>query len=133
MTAPREPLLPCTHCHSSNVSIAKRDVEPQGDPWYGKKIERIVECNDCGLTLFDKYWHEGFTDDEAAARAWNTRPAAPSQAGEAREVAEKIVANTPMVNGFTMIEPLIDAITTALSAAERRGVERAAARRRRTN
>ena len=65
-------LQPCPRCGDSDVKIVKRDVEPQGDPWYGKKIERIVECA-CGIVLFDRYWHEGFTDDEAAAAAWNTR------------------------------------------------------------
>jgi hypothetical protein len=68
-----ETLLPCPFC-GGRPEITRRDVEPQGDPWYGSKRETFVLC-DCGACLFDKYFHEGFGSNEDAAAAWNGRVA----------------------------------------------------------
>lgn len=65
-------LLPCPFC-GGPAEIVKRDVEPQGDPWYGKKVELFVECKDCSACLFDGYFHDGFYDEEKAVAAWNRR------------------------------------------------------------
>ena len=67
-----EKLLPCPFCHGE-AKVVKRDVEPQGDPWYGKKEEIFVECDNCGACLFDQYFHEGFLTESEAITAWNTR------------------------------------------------------------
>ena len=46
------------------AKITARDVEPQGDPWYGKNIQTFVICTNCGACLFDDYFHgEGFADE----------------------------------------------------------------------
>jgi hypothetical protein len=76
-------LLPCPFC-GGDAKVVTRDVEPQGDPWYGSKVERLVECDSCACTMFDRYWHEGFHDPEAAIAAWNRRapPAQPADAVE---------------------------------------------------
>jgi hypothetical protein len=69
-------LLPCPFCDGA-PRIVTRDVEPQGDPWYGRKDETFVLC-DCGACLFDGAFHEGFYDAETrAVAAWNRRAAAP--------------------------------------------------------
>jgi len=53
--------------------LVTRDVEPQGDTWYGTKVETFVLC-DCGCCLFDGGFHEGFWDAETrAVEAWNKR------------------------------------------------------------
>ena len=74
-----EELLPCPFC-GGHASITRKDVEPQGDPYYGSKVEDFVQCDDCGCVLFDQYFHEGFSSNEDATKAWNTRTvqAAPS-------------------------------------------------------
>lgn len=65
-------LKPCPFC-GGEPKIVKRDVEPQGDSWYGKKVETFVLC-DCGACLFDGGFHEGFYDAETrAVEAWNHR------------------------------------------------------------
>lgn len=65
-------LLPCPFC-GAQPRLVKRDVEPQGDPWYGKRVEEFIEC-ECGCCLFDGGFHEGFYDaEDRAVRAWNTR------------------------------------------------------------
>jgi hypothetical protein len=64
-------LLPCPFC-GSIPEVVSRDVEPQGDPWYGSKMETFVLCN-CGACLFNKWFHEGFYDPEDAAIEWNKR------------------------------------------------------------
>lgn len=65
-------LLPCPFC-GGQPRLETRDVEPQGDPWYGGKIETFVLC-ECGACLFDGYFHEGFYDAETrAVEAWNKR------------------------------------------------------------
>ena len=71
-------LRECPFC-GGNPQIARRDVEPQGDPWYGSKMERIVECSDCGCTLFNQQFHEGFYTEADAIAAWNRR--APAKEG----------------------------------------------------
>ena len=68
-----EQLKPCPFCGGAKVSVVFRDVEPQGDPWYGQNLQRFVECDDCGAALFNRYWHEGFSDDAEATAAWNRR------------------------------------------------------------
>lgn len=65
-------LKPCPFC-GGEAEIVKRDVEPQGDPWYGKKIELFVGCKECGACLFDECFHEGFGSEEQAMSAWNKR------------------------------------------------------------
>ena len=66
-------LKPCPFCGSANVHVVTRDVEPQGDPWYGRKDETFAECKDCGCTLFDRAFHEGFCNKSNAIAAWNSR------------------------------------------------------------
>jgi Lar family restriction alleviation protein len=75
-------LLPCPFCGGEAV-VERRDVEPQGDPWYGRKMEIIVICGTCAATLFDQCFHEGFTDNAAAIAAWNSRAALALQALDA--------------------------------------------------
>lgn len=71
MTAP-ETLLLCPFC-GKTPRIVTRDVEPQGDSWYGRKDETFVLC-ECGACLFDGAFHEGFWDaDTRAPEAWNRR------------------------------------------------------------
>lgn len=66
-------LKPCPFCGGA-ASIVRRDVEPQGDPWYGQKKEDFPLCQ-CGACLFDGSFHEGFYDPaERALKAWNSRP-----------------------------------------------------------
>jgi C4-type Zn-finger protein len=65
-------LLPCPFC-GGKAEIIEKDVEPQGDPYYGKKLEKFPRCEKCWACLFDGYFHEGFYKDEDAAKAWNTR------------------------------------------------------------
>ena len=76
MNAPRAEegveLLPCPFC-GGTAAIERRDVEPQGDPWYGRTVALYVQCSGCGAALFDRYFHEGFADARAAAEAWNIR------------------------------------------------------------
>lgn len=68
-------LKPCPFC-GEIPEIETRDVEPQGDSWYGRKDETFVLCK-CGACLFDDHFHEGFgTSPEGEARAvaaWNRR------------------------------------------------------------
>ena len=64
--------LPCPFC-GGQAEFVKRDVEPQGDPWYGKKVEEFVECQGCSACLFDGYFHDGFYDKSKAIEAWNKR------------------------------------------------------------
>jgi Lar family restriction alleviation protein len=65
-------LLPCPFC-GEEAEVTTRDVEPQGDPWYGKNIQTFVICTNCGACLFDDYFHEGFADEHEATTAWNRR------------------------------------------------------------
>ena len=71
----KEKLAPCPFC-GQYPRIITKDVEPQGDPWYGSKYELFVIC-DCGACLFDGYFHEGFgkNGETEAAIAWNRRAA----------------------------------------------------------
>ena len=65
-------LKPCPFCAGA-PAIVTRDVEPQGDPWYGRRTETFVLCG-CGACLFDGGFHEGFYDAETrAVAAWNKR------------------------------------------------------------
>ena len=65
-------LEPCPFCAGA-PTIVTRDVEPQGDPWYGRRTETFVLCG-CGACLFDGGFHEGFYDAETrAVAAWNKR------------------------------------------------------------
>lgn len=65
-------LAPCPFC-GGPPRLVTRDVEPQGDTWYGTKVETFVLC-DCGCCLFDGGFHEGFWDAETrAVEAWNKR------------------------------------------------------------
>jgi hypothetical protein len=57
-------LKPCPFC-GKEASITRRDVEPQNDPWYGKKIETFIIC-DCGACLLSGYFHDGFSDNDDA-------------------------------------------------------------------
>jgi hypothetical protein len=69
-------LMPCPFC-GGPPQIVERDVEPQNDPWYGKKVEEFVLC-ECGACLFDGSFHEGFWEAETrAAAAWNRRAPIP--------------------------------------------------------
>jgi hypothetical protein len=76
-----EALKSCPFC-GGTPAIVTRDVEPQGDPWYGSKKETFVLC-DCGACLFDGSFHEGFWDaDTRAVEAWNRRAPDAAPAGE---------------------------------------------------
>lgn len=67
-----EALKPCPFC-GGKPEITTRDVEPQGDSWYGGKMETFVLCG-CGACLFDGHFHEGFYEAETrAVAAWNAR------------------------------------------------------------
>lgn len=72
-----EELKPCPFCGGA-PEVVRRDVEPQGDPWYGDKEETFVLCG-CGACLFDGSFHEGFGTGETAridaVEAWNSRAA----------------------------------------------------------
>lgn len=69
---PKGKLLPCPFC-GRIPKIVNRDVEPQGDPWYGTKCEDFILC-ECGCCLFDGAFHEGFWNiEERGVKAWNTR------------------------------------------------------------
>ena len=68
-----ETLKTCPFCGSNHCGITKRDVEPQNDSFYGKKIELFVICFNCGCCLFDEYFHDGFPTEEEAIKAWNKR------------------------------------------------------------
>lgn len=72
-----EELKPCPFCGGA-PEVVRRDVEPQGDPWYGDKEETFVLCG-CGACLFDGSFHEGFGTGETAridaVEAWNRRAA----------------------------------------------------------
>ena len=83
MTGKSEELKPCPFC-GGQAEIVKRDVEPQGDPWYGKQIAIFVLCK-CGACLFDEDFHYGFEDKELAIEYWNTRPHPPA----AKELRDK--------------------------------------------
>lgn len=72
-------LNPCAFCGATPI-IERRDVEPQGDPWYGDKVVRFVLC-ECGVSLFDRYFHEGFDSNEEAIAAWNRRATDEQRAG----------------------------------------------------
>ncbi len=62
----------CPFC-GGTPALVTRDVEPQNDSWYGKRMETFVLC-DCGCCLFDGEFHEGFWDAETrAVAAWNKR------------------------------------------------------------
>jgi hypothetical protein len=52
--------------------MVTHDVEPQGDSWYGTRVETFVLCK-CGCCLFDEGFHYGFTNKMNAAAAWNKR------------------------------------------------------------
>ena len=53
-------LLPCPFC-GGEAKITARDVEPQGDPWYGQNTQTFIVCAKCGgACLFDEYFHDGF-------------------------------------------------------------------------
>ena len=69
---PKPELAPCPFCGGA-AEVVTRNVEPQNDPWYGKKMETFVLC-ECGCCLFDGFFHEGFWDAETrAVEAWNRR------------------------------------------------------------
>lgn len=80
------PLLPCPFCGGSPDYVL-RDVEPQGDSWYGERKEMFILC-DCGACLFDGSFHEGFGNSieeysmTAAAALWNKRAADRENAGD---------------------------------------------------
>ena len=84
----RAALRPCPFC-GGEPEIVKRDVEPQWDSWYGKKIEQFVECG-CGACLFDELFHEGFYKAEEAIAAWNRCAALQSQEVQALRDALKV-------------------------------------------
>lgn len=107
-----EDLLPCPFC-GGEAEIITRDVEPQGDSWYGRKDETFPACTVCGGVLFDEYWHEGFweEDDKPNARAiksWNTR------APQAQGVDEwKEVHKTSKNSGIPYPRPTTDTPNTS--------------------
>lgn len=68
-----ERLSPCPFC-GGTPSIVTKDVEPQGDPWYGQTLCRFVLC-DCGCSLFNRDFHETFYEEADAIAAWNKRSA----------------------------------------------------------
>lgn len=79
--------------------LTKRDVEPQGDTWYQGRMALFVIC-DCGICLFDEYFHEGFSSEADAIAAWNTR--AEGDADTQREGALRmyVVAFCALIEGL---------------------------------
>jgi hypothetical protein len=67
----KEELKPCPFC-GRIPEVVLRDVEPQGDGWYGPKEETFVLCW-CGACLFDDEFHEGFISIDNAIKSWNKR------------------------------------------------------------
>ena len=67
-----EALRPCPFC-GGEAEIRNEDVEPQGDPWYGKTMCLHVRCKTCGCAMFDETFHEGFYAENDAISAWNAR------------------------------------------------------------
>ena len=65
-------LKPCPFC-GGEANIVTRDVEPQGDSWYGTKEETFVQCKSCGCCLFDEVFHSGFCENCDAIESWNRR------------------------------------------------------------
>lgn len=96
-------LKPCPWC-GAIPEVVDRDVEPQGDPWYGKKEETFVLCN-CGACLFDGTFHEGFADEASAIAAWNRRSGAPRRRpisiSRIKEMAR--ILDLPLGRHFTRI------------------------------
>ena len=93
----KQELKSCPFC-GKTPEVTTRDVEPQGDTWYGRKDETFVLC-DCGACLFEGNFHEGFGAPERAIAAWNARPADPLTA-ELVEALEKIATameTTPQI------------------------------------
>jgi hypothetical protein len=87
----QQALEPCPFC-GGKAEITTRNVEPQGDPWYGRKDETFVLC-ECGACLFDGSFHEGFYDAETrAVAAWNKRPAS-SGRSELLEALKEVVVS----------------------------------------
>lgn len=86
-------LLPCPFC-GGEAEVTTRDVEPQGDPWYGQNTQTFIVCAKCGACLFDEYFHDGFTDEREAVAAWNRRSDAVPvvRCRECRHYAAPVVA-----------------------------------------
>jgi len=49
----------------------------------------FMECTDCGCTLFDGSFHEGFINPDDARERWNTRAPAQSALDEANAIIEQ--------------------------------------------
>lgn len=95
-------LTTCPFC-GGLPCLTERDVEPQGDSWYGKKLETFVLC-DCGACLFDGAFHEGFYDPQTrAVEAWNRR-AEPRSLSDA--VLDRIL-DTPVADGETVFWSIV--------------------------
>ena len=94
-------LLPCPFC-GGEAKITARDVEPQGDPWYGKNIQTFVICTNCGACLFDDYFHEGFADEHEATTAWNRRA----------QPENKPLTNAQRIRGMSISVIIPNSVTT---------------------
>lgn len=130
MTAANNTLKPCPFCGGDNVHIVKREVEPQGDPWYGVKEELFPMCDDCGCCLFDGYFHEGFVNREAAISKWNTRAPTEAQGDDPKQpdIAEKLAGALREIldqcndgDGFTE-KAAVDAAEALAAYDKQRGV-----------
>lgn len=105
-----EQLKPCPFCGGA-PEITTRDVEPQGDPWYGEKTETFVLCR-CGACLFNRDFHEGYDTETRAVKAWNRRAALAPENSQpvARILRAKIAVPTGLVfrNRAFVLEAGID-------------------------
>lgn len=114
-------LAPCPWC-SRTPGVTTRDVEPQGDPWYGKTMATFVLC-DCGACLFDGSFHEGFSDEASAIATWNRRAtqaqaAQPDHTALLRECLEHLTALNMLVthDDPAQMESLMARLRSALDS-----------------
>jgi len=115
---PTPKLKPCPFC-GGVASVVTEDVEPQGDPWYGRKMETFIACGDCGTSLFNRYFHEGFSDINDGVREWNTRPIEGVLVEALSQISRMKVFLDPVINNTT----LAAAIVIADKALKQAGVE----------
>lgn len=78
--------------------IVTRDVEPQEDRFFSGKAIMFVLC-ECGQCLFDGAFHEGFSDEEDAANAWNYRVAPSPVMPESLDAELRLAAEIRRVDG----------------------------------
>ena len=101
-------LKPCPFC-GGEARVVLRDVEPQGDPYYGEKMERFVQCQSCAAVVFNKYWHDGFYSKDDAVSAWNTRALEAEKASTAKTLIELQATNYEQMQTIIKLRAVRDA------------------------